>query len=356
MQSSDPLSDEQIAAAGGDEDEQQDDVDGDAAGAEGADGDSDDEDYGPPPPKKMMPGGSPEEAEAGLGMGACKPFLGAIVAPSGGEQRVDPSAPSRGLALEWVYGYRSFDSKSNVVCNTRSELVYPVAGLVVVYNRAAHKQRHFLGHTDDVRCLAQNPADKDWVVSGQNATVDDRGRSQAPHACVFNSTDFSQSYKLQLPVGARAVRSAAFSPDGRFVATVSNDDDHTLSIWDWRAERMLTSQSADKNAILQVRWNHVQAAPNVYEIVTVGTKHAFSWSHTQRQAYTGTGTGTGGQREPPVRPQALCFHTTVPVRSSRFLFLIYLFLVFLLFFLCVRSFVRVAGRTTPPPTRSRASA
>jgi hypothetical protein len=282
VQSSEPLSDEQIAAAGGDEDEQQ---DVDAAGAEGADGDSDDEDYGPPPPKKMMPGGSPEEAEAGLGMGACKPFLGAIVAPSGGESRVDPSAPSRGLALEWVYGYRAFDSKSNVVCNTRSELVYPVAGLVVVYNRAAHKQRHFLGHSDDVRCLSQNPADKDWVVSGQNATVDDRGRSQAPHACVFNSTDFSQSYKLQLPVGARAVRSAAFSPDGRFVATVSNDDDHTLSIWDWRAERMLTSQSADKNAILQVRWNHVQAAPNVYEIVTVGTKHAFSWSDTKTDTH-----------------------------------------------------------------------
>lgn len=287
VQSSEPLSDEQIAAAGGDEEEQTDDVEADGAEGEAEDegegegeaGDSDDEDFGPPPPKKMMPGGSPEEAEAGLGMGACKPFMGAIVAPSGGESRVDPSAPSRGLALQWVYGYRAFDSKSNVVCNTRGELVYPVAGLVVVYNRNAHKQRHFLGHSDDVRCLAQNPVDKDWIVSGQNATVDDRGRSQAPHACVFNSTDFSQSFKLQLPVGARAVRSAAFSPDGRFVATVANDDDHTLSIWDWRAQRMLTSQSADKNAILQVRWNHVQAAPNAYEIVTVGTKHAFSWSY-----------------------------------------------------------------------------
>lgn len=243
--------------------------------------DSDDE-YMAPPPKKMMPGlapppeGSEEAAAAGKSMGAVKPYLGALVAPSGGLVN-DPSPPDAGLAIEWAYGYRAFDSKSNLCTNTRGEVIYPVsetkqatedhnetqsktqqsrarpaqsqkaatqqltvfsfilrtcqvAGLVVVYNRASHKQRHFLGHTDDVRCLASNPTDKDWMVSGQNATIEN-GRSTAPHVCVWNSLDFSQCFTLKLPEGARAVRSVAFSPDGRYVAAVANDDSHMISIW-----------------------------------------------------------------------------------------------------------------------------
>lgn len=110
--------------------------------------DSDDE-YAAPPPKKMMPGmapppeGSEEAAAAGKSMGATKPYQAALVPPTKGLKNVsDP--PTTGLQLEWAYGYRSFDSKSNLVTNTRGEVIYPVAGLVVVYNRASHKQRHFV--------------------------------------------------------------------------------------------------------------------------------------------------------------------------------------------------------------------
>lgn len=210
---------------------------------------------------------------------AVRPYIGAIVTPSNA-QAVDRSRPTHALALDWVFGYRAFDSKSNIAVNTRGHIIYPVAGLIVIYNKVKRTQTYFRGHNDDVRCLAQNPIDRDWIVSGQNATVVN-GRSTAPHVCVWNSADLTQVHTLKLPSDARAVRAVSFSPDGNYIAAVANDDSHTVSIWDWRRGVQLASKEGDRNAIFQIRWNHVRPAQNIYEIVTVGTKHGQT-RHTHR--------------------------------------------------------------------------
>jgi hypothetical protein len=80
---------------------------------------------------------------------ATKPWKGAIVAPTNAP-RNDPSAPAEGLAIEWIHGYRGFDARSNLVYNATGQMVYPIAGVVVVYDAKEHKQRHFMGHNDDV--------------------------------------------------------------------------------------------------------------------------------------------------------------------------------------------------------------
>jgi WD40 repeat protein len=72
----------------------------------------------------------------------------------------------------------------------------------------------------------------DWVATGQTATVVN-GRSTMPYVCVWNTTDFTSSVKLQFPNGSRAIRCVGFSPCGRFVAAATDDDKHTISVWDW---------------------------------------------------------------------------------------------------------------------------
>lgn len=238
-------------------------------------GSDDDADFAPPPRKMMGPAAGDDEA-AGKGMGAVKPYMGAMVAPSNAPEN-NPSAPDTGLTIEWVFGFRAFDSKSNVVANTASEIIYPSAGLIVVLDTKAGTQKHYLGHNDDVRCLALNPADKDWIVSGQNATIVN-GRATAAYVCVWNSRDFAQSYKLQLPAGSRAVRAVSFSSDGKYVSVVANDDDHTLSVWDWRAQKQLCETPADKNPVFQIRWNHLRPSASTYTLASVGTKHAYLWT------------------------------------------------------------------------------
>lgn len=52
-------------------------------------------------------------------------------------------------------------------------MVYFIAAAVVLYNVDEQTQRHYLGHTDDVKCLAVHP-NKMLVATGQCAGHDRR--------------------------------------------------------------------------------------------------------------------------------------------------------------------------------------
>ena len=53
--------------------------------------------------------------------------------------------------LEWVYGYRGRDARSNLYLLPTGEIVYFVAAVVVLFNAEEHSQRHYMGHTEDIR-------------------------------------------------------------------------------------------------------------------------------------------------------------------------------------------------------------
>jgi hypothetical protein len=63
---------------------------------------------------------------------------------------MDRTAPNCQLKLEWVYGYRGHQVRSNLVFNDAGEIVYFVAGIGIVHNYEQQKQRFFLGHDDDI--------------------------------------------------------------------------------------------------------------------------------------------------------------------------------------------------------------
>lgn len=79
---------------------------------------------------------------------------------------MDRTAPKCQLRLEWVYGYRGHQVRSNLFYNESNEIVYFVAGVGIVHNYAEKKQRFFLGHDDDIISLTMHP-DKVHVASGQ---------------------------------------------------------------------------------------------------------------------------------------------------------------------------------------------
>lgn len=64
------------------------------------------------------------------------------------------TAPVSQLRLEWVYGYRGNQTRNNLLYTASGEVVYFVAGVGIVHDTAAKKQRFFLGHSDDIlRCV-----------------------------------------------------------------------------------------------------------------------------------------------------------------------------------------------------------
>lgn len=78
-----------------------------------------------------------------------------LFAPSHITSDYDPHqsvpAPKEKLKLEWVYGYRGKDCRSNLHLLPTGELVYFTAAVVVLFNPEEQLQRHYLGHTDDVK-------------------------------------------------------------------------------------------------------------------------------------------------------------------------------------------------------------
>ena len=49
------------------------------------------------------------------------------------------------------YGYRGRDCRSNLFLLPTGEIVYFVAAVAVLYNVEEQRQRHYLGHTDDIK-------------------------------------------------------------------------------------------------------------------------------------------------------------------------------------------------------------
>lgn len=58
----------------------------------------------------------------------------------------------------------------NLFYTANGDMVYYAAAVGIVYNKATHSQKFFLGHTDDIMCLAIHP-DKNLVATGQVRTA-----------------------------------------------------------------------------------------------------------------------------------------------------------------------------------------
>lgn len=231
---------------------------------------------------------------------AIRPWLGSIVAPSrfptngniGGIVGFNSSHPSKYLCLEWVHGYRAFDSRSNLFYNASSDIVYPVAGLCVVHRRNLKAQKFFMGHDDDVRCITQHPLDMNLIASGQNGGIKN-GVQTPPKICVWDSSssDLSRAYTLQCTLADKAIRSLAFSGgEGKWLASVSSDIHYSIKIWDWKKRILLTAAKVDSNPVFMVKGNPRDES----EFVTVGKNHVLFWSfdgHTlknKRATFAGT--------------------------------------------------------------------
>ena len=48
-------------------------------------------------------------------------------------------------------GYRGRDARSNLYLLPTGEIIYFVAAVVVLFNAEEHSQRHYLGHTEEIK-------------------------------------------------------------------------------------------------------------------------------------------------------------------------------------------------------------
>ncbi|KAI9542163.1 Echinoderm microtubule-associated protein-like 1 [Dissostichus eleginoides] len=183
--------------------------------------------------------------------------------------------PDRKLKLQWVYGYRGRDCRSNLYLLPTGEIVYFNASVVVLYNTEEQQQRHYLGHNDDVKCLSVHP-DMVTIATGQVAGNSKDGKLLAPHVRVWDSVSLNTLHVIGMGVFDRAVSCVAFSKSngGSFLCAADDANDHILSVWNWQKEKQLADVKCSNDSVLATVFHPMDA--NL--IVTCGKSHINFWT------------------------------------------------------------------------------
>uniref|UniRef100_A0A8C3G6L5 EMAP like 1 n=1 Tax=Cyclopterus lumpus TaxID=8103 RepID=A0A8C3G6L5_CYCLU len=189
------------------------------------------------------------------------------------EARAD--LPSNKLKLDWVYGYRGRDCRSNLYLLPTGETVYFIASVVVLFNVDEQLQRHYTGHTDDIKCLAVHP-DKITIATGQVAGTSSDGKQLAPHVRVWDSVSLNTLHVLGAGFFDRALVCLAFSKSngGNTLCVVDDSNDHVLSVWDWQREDRLAEVKCSNESVFAADFHPTDS--NI--VVTCGKSHLYFWN------------------------------------------------------------------------------
>ncbi|XP_034714672.1 echinoderm microtubule-associated protein-like 1 isoform X11 [Etheostoma cragini] len=189
------------------------------------------------------------------------------------EARAD--LPSNKLKLDWVYGYRGRDCRSNLYLLPTGETVYFIASVVVLFNVDEQLQRHYTGHTDDIKCLAVHP-DKITIATGQVAGTSSDGKHLAPHVRVWDSVSLNTLHVLGTGFFDRALVCLAFSKSngGNTLCVVDDSNDHVLSVWDWQREDRLAEVKCSNESVFAADFHPTDC--NI--VVTCGKSHLYFWN------------------------------------------------------------------------------
>lgn len=159
-----------------------------------------------------------------------------MIAPSEFENKTIPNKlPEESLQLEYVFGYRTRDSRNNLYYTKSGKIVYPAGTVGIVHDTKTNTQRFFHGsHKEDITALAMHPNGR-TVATGDVVTHDDGcyvfiWDSEAPE---------DKSKTIQLRIGdkklGRGVADTEFSGDGKYLTVIAMDADHTVRREDeWR--------------------------------------------------------------------------------------------------------------------------
>ena len=213
-----------------------------------------------------------EEAGKGDQALAVKPWLGQFEVPDNPPQ-VIMDEPIMNLELEYVYGYRCFDTRQNIFYSSNAnEIVYHAAALGITLNTTVNTQKFMgsgdskkaNGHTDDITALCIHP-DKEHIATGEVG--------KDPKVIVWNTKTMQPVKLFRNGRGSRGVTALAFSKDGNYLASCANDNDHNVRVWDWKSGSKVHEDKGGPDKILDANFN-----PTEDTLLTVGIKHIYFWN------------------------------------------------------------------------------
>ncbi|KAL8597690.1 hypothetical protein ACOMHN_012657 [Nucella lapillus] len=191
---------------------------------------------------------------------------------SGLHADADGKRPYKKFRLNWVYGYRGRDVRQNlVVLPETEELVYFVDSVVVLYDRDKHAQRYYMGHTDEITCLAIHPQEP-HIASGQMAGKTPEG---AAHVRVWNALHLTIISVLGIGAFQRGVSCVSFSERQYLLLAIDNSDHHVMSLWNCAEDQDRPLAQTKTTQELVVYGCFFPLDESI--LVTLGKQHLYFW-------------------------------------------------------------------------------
>lgn len=209
--------------------------------------------------------------DRGFQFGSVKPWVGNAQPPTWWDPaQLRPNAVDAHLDLDFVYGYRTRQARSNLHwVDEPTTFVYHSASVCVVSNIVTREQKHYLGHTDDVLCLDYHPKTRRAVSGGVGANA------TAP-MCIWSVDNMTTKQRISgfLQFGVTCV---CFSFDGTRVFGVGDDTNHTIAMYDVETGVMLAQGAGDRNKIVHLVPDTTIGRDSHRNVVTVGVSHIKFW-------------------------------------------------------------------------------
>ena len=235
-----------------------------------------------------------QEECAGKGdqFGAVLPFIGALVEP-GKHPALDKTEPTESYDLEYVYGYRSFDTRQNLYYNNAGKIVYNAAALGIILDPTANTQKFFGAgdvkskaehHDDDITCLSISP-DRKYAATGQ----------AGGKLFIWNAEDGTMKTtksKYKAAKGARGISCCCWSSDGASVAFADKSDKRNVYVVTADTGALTFTGTGNSNEVFDIAWNKT---PGSTTFASCGVKHIRFWDTKDSDKAGKMGTGTGGE-------------------------------------------------------------
>ena len=204
---------------------------------------------------------SEDEEEATEEEPVPKPWLRSAVAPSNaadGDGDQDESSPEVDLAIDWVYGFNSVDTKGCVRYLGNGEVVFPAAALAVVMNSQEHSQRFFAEHDQMVVCLDVHP-------EGVLCATGELGN--APNVRVWDSETL-ECLQILGGIHTGGVNVVRFCSTGSLLITAGVDSTHKIVLYDWANAAVIAQCQGGANKVLDLSF-----LPDASGFVQCGVDH-----------------------------------------------------------------------------------
>eukprot|EP01032_Pedospumella_encystans_P008376 gene8376-9951_t len=157
------------------------------------------------------------------------PWLGQVFEPTNHKkQKSRNDGPDTNLELSWAFGYHSADSRNNVhylggtgVSFAQRQIVYYTAALGVVFNPTTKKQTFYMGHSDEVSCIALHPGKQIVATGDVKSNV---------HIWHLDGNGAATALCVMTGIVKEGVMHLAFAPAGDRIVSIGRDNDHTVCI------------------------------------------------------------------------------------------------------------------------------